>query len=93
MLSTSVTIEVPVLEATNAGTMKRKKRDGTPYERPPEIEDWLKKFEAVEGAERIRQFATLFKKSVGHVPSEVLVYFLWRAWADAVADTLNQATS
>jgi len=63
--------------------LKRKKRDGTPYERPPEIEDWLKKLEAVEGAERIRQFATLSKKSVGHVPSEVLVYFLRRAWADA----------
>lgn len=65
-------------------SLKRKKKDGTPYERPPEIEDWLKKLETVEIAERLRQFATLSKKSVGHVPSEALVYFLRRAWADSM---------
>lgn len=62
--------------------LKRKSRDGTPYERPPEIEAWLKKLEPVEAAERLRQFEPLSRKSPGYVPSEALVYFLRRAWAD-----------
>ncbi|MFA6270558.1 MAG: sigma-70 family RNA polymerase sigma factor [Candidatus Paceibacterota bacterium] len=64
--------------------LKRKMKDGTSYERPPEIEAWLKKLESVEVAERHRQFATLSRKSLGHVPSEALVYFLRRAWADGM---------
>lgn len=64
--------------------LKRKTRAGTPYERPPEIEDWLKKLETVDVAERLRQFAALSKKSIGHVPSEALVYFLRSAWADGM---------
>ena len=50
--------------------LKRIKKDGTAYERPPEIEDWLKKLETVEAAERLRQFATLSRKGVGYVPSD-----------------------
>jgi len=64
--------------------LKRKKRDGTPYERPPEIEAWLKKLETDEEAERLRQFTTLPRKNPGHVPSEALVYFLRKAWADGM---------
>lgn len=64
--------------------LKRKKKDGTSYERPPEIEAWLKRLETVEAAERLRQFATLSRKSLGHVPSEALVYFLRKAWADGM---------
>jgi len=63
--------------------LKRKKKEGTLYERPPEIEAWLKKLETVEAAERLRQFATP-RKNIEHVPSEALIYFLRRAWADGV---------
>lgn len=64
--------------------LKRKMRDGTPYQRPPEIEAWVKKLETVEVAERLRQFEPLSRKSSGYVPSEVLVYFLRRARPDCV---------
>lgn len=64
--------------------LKRKKKDGTSYERPPEIEAWLRKLETVEVAERLRQFAMMSRKSLGHVPSEALIYFLRRAWANGM---------
>ena len=70
--------------------LKRKKRDGTPYERPPEIEAWLKKLETVEVAERNRQFATLSRKSLGHVPSEALVHFLRRAWVVGIPEDFEK---
>ncbi|MHB1214220.1 MAG: RNA polymerase sigma factor [Thiobacillus sp.] len=57
--------------------LKRKRGDGTPYERPPEIEDWLVKLEAVEPPARLRQFDGVLR-----VPTEALVHFLRRAWAD-----------
>lgn len=65
-------------------SLKKKKKDGTSYERPLEIESWLKKLETVEVAERLRQFAIMSRKSLGYVPSEALVYFLRRAWEDGV---------
>lgn len=64
--------------------LKRKNRNGTPYERPPEIEDWLKRLETVDVAERLRQFATLSKKNPDYVPSEALVHFLRRACVEGV---------
>lgn len=62
--------------------LKRKDRNGVPYVRPPEIETWLVRLEGVEVAERLRQFSVTSRKSVGHVPSEALVHFLRRAWAE-----------
>lgn len=62
--------------------LKRRRIDGTPYERPAEIEDWLKKLETVDVVERLRQFATLSRKNTGYVPSEALIHFLRRAWAE-----------
>lgn len=62
--------------------LKRKDRNGAPYVRPPEIDAWLVKLECVEVAERLRQFAATSRKSIGHVPSEALVHFLRRAWAE-----------
>jgi hypothetical protein len=62
--------------------LKRKKKDGTPYERPPEIEAFLEKLEVVNSSERVCQFETFSKKNPGYVPSEVLVYFLRRAWVE-----------
>lgn len=64
--------------------LTRKGRDGTPYERPPEVEDWLKRLEAVDAAERVRRFSTLSRKSPEYVPSEALVHFLRRAWAEGM---------
>lgn len=64
--------------------LRRKRKDGTPYERPAAIEDWLKKLEAVDVAERLRQFATASRKSPGYVPSEVLVHLLRQAWAEGM---------
>lgn len=58
--------------------LKRKKGDGTRYERPPEIEGWLEKLDRIEPLQRTLQFETLTKR----VPSEALVYFLRRAWVE-----------
>lgn len=62
--------------------LKRKKKDGTQYERPLEIEACLEKLEIIESSERLHQFESLSKKNHGYVPSEVLVYFLRKAWAE-----------
>lgn len=64
--------------------LKRKMKDGSSYESPPEIEAWLKKLETVDVAEQLRQFATLSRMSIGYLPSEVLTYFLRRAWANGM---------
>lgn len=64
--------------------LKRKNRDGMPYERPPDIENWIKKLEPVDVAERLLQFETLSRKSPRYVPSEALVYFLRRAWVEGL---------
>lgn len=45
--------------------LKRKKTDGTSYERPPEIEAWLKKLQTVEVAERLRQFGDYTQYACG----------------------------
>jgi hypothetical protein len=56
-------------------------KDGTPYTRPPEIEAWLEKLEAVEPTARLRQFEGVSRRRPEYVPTEVLVHFLRRAWA------------
>lgn len=70
--------------------LKRKRRDGTPYERPPEIEDWLTRLETVEVSEWLRQFSSLSRKNADYVPSEALVYFLRRAWAEGMQGDFEQ---
>ncbi|NMX60331.1 sigma-70 family RNA polymerase sigma factor [Pseudomonas sp. WS 5079] len=62
--------------------LKRKDQQGVTYQRPAEIEVWISKLETVDAGERLSQFA-LPKKSLSYVPSEVLVYFLRRAWGAA----------
>lgn len=62
--------------------LKKIKRDGTRYTRPPEIEVWIEKLEKIESSERLRQFETFPKRTPGHVPSEALVYFLRKAWTE-----------
>ena len=61
--------------------LKKKTTDGTPYERPPEIEAWLEKLETVAPPARLRQFDGVSKKHPEYVPTEALVHFLRRAWA------------
>lgn len=61
--------------------LRRMGKDGTPYTRPPEIEAWIKKLEDVEPMVRIRQFDGISRRRPEYVPTEVLVYFLRRAWA------------
>lgn len=61
--------------------LKRKKKDGTRYTRPPEIEAWLEKIEKFEPLDRLRRFEGFSKRASSYVPSEALVYFLRKAWA------------
>lgn len=62
--------------------LKRKEKDGTPYQRPPAIEAWIEKLESVDTASRVLQFAGVSRMGPEYVPTEVLLYFLRRAWAD-----------
>jgi hypothetical protein len=62
--------------------LKRKERDGTPYRRPPNIDAWIEKLEAVDVASRLPQFAGASRKHPEYVPTEVVLHFLRRAWID-----------
>lgn len=62
--------------------LMRKKKDGIQFERPLDIEAFIARLESVNSSERLHQFESLSKKNPGYVPSEVLVYFLRRAWAE-----------
>ncbi len=62
--------------------LKRKEKDGTPYRRPPEIEAWIERLEAVDVAARILQFDGISKKRPEYVPTEAVLHFLRRAWAE-----------
>ncbi|MFM0047509.1 RNA polymerase sigma factor [Paraburkholderia sediminicola] len=70
--------------------LKRKRKDGGLYDRPPEIEDWLGRLETVDAAERLRRFAMLSRKSLGYVPSEAVVHFLRRAWTDGAQEDFEK---
>jgi hypothetical protein len=62
--------------------LKGRKGDGTPYERPSEIETWIEKLEKVGLVKRLEQLAVHSRKNTSYVPSEALVYFLRRAWKE-----------
>ena len=62
--------------------LKRNQKDGTPYQRPPAIEAWIEKLESVDAASRVLQFAGASRIAPEYVPTEVLLYFLRRSWAD-----------
>jgi hypothetical protein len=84
MNNPSGSIELPLSEVQMPEPLKKRRTNGVLYERPPEIEAWLTKLETVEATERLRQFSALSKGSSGYVPSEALVYFLRRAWAEGI---------
>lgn len=69
--------------------LRRMNMEGTLYERPREIETCIANLEKIEPRERARLFATSSKKSLEYVPSEVLVYFLRRAWADEQSESFE----
>lgn len=62
--------------------LKRKKKDGTPYERPAEIEAWLVKLEAIDPSARLSLFEVVSRKHAEYIPTEALVHFLRQAWAN-----------
>lgn len=61
--------------------LKSKDKNGAPFIRPPEIEACLIRLESLDAAARLGAVAITSRKSDGYVPSEVLIYFLRRAWA------------
>lgn len=66
--------------------LKRKEKTGSPYQRLPENEAWIEKLEAVDAAARLLQFDGVSKKHPEYVPTEALLYFLRRAWADGAKE-------
>ena len=70
--------------------LTRKEKDGTPYSRPPEIETWIERLEAIDVTARLLQFDGVSKKRPEYVPTEVLLYFLRRAWAEGQKDQFEK---
>ena len=62
--------------------LKRKDKDGALYLRSPEVEASIKKLEADDVTTRLLQFDGISKKSPKYVPTEAVLHFLRRAWAD-----------
>jgi hypothetical protein len=62
--------------------LKRKDKDGKPYERPPEIEACIEKLNALDTETRLARFDGVSKKHPQHVPTEAVLHFLRRAWVD-----------
>jgi hypothetical protein len=63
--------------------LKKKNKDDSLYKRPPEIEAKLEQLEGVEPVNRIQLFEPSSRKHPDYISSEVLVYFLRRAWTAA----------
>ena len=61
--------------------LRRKDKDGTLYQRPPEIEALIEALEPVEANARLLRFDGVAKRHPEYVPTEALIYFLRRAWA------------
>jgi DNA-directed RNA polymerase specialized sigma24 family protein len=70
--------------------LKRRKVDGSRYERPPAIEDWLSKLDVVGAAKRLAMFEEGSRKSPGYVPSEVVLHYLRRAWAEGTQEDFKR---
>lgn len=61
--------------------LKSKDANGLPFFRPPEIEACVAHLESVDAATRLQRFHVVSRRNRSYVPSEVLTYFLRRAWA------------
>lgn len=62
--------------------LKRKDKDGKPYDRPPEIEACIEKLDALDAGVRLARFDGASRKHPQYVPTETVLHFLRRAWAD-----------
>lgn len=62
--------------------LKKKKKDGSLYKRSPEIETQLEQLENIKAENRIQLFEPSARSHTDFVSSEVLVYFLRRAWTE-----------
>lgn len=62
--------------------LKRKDKDGKPYERPPEIEACIERLVALDAEARLARFDSASKKHPQYVPTEAVLHFLRQAWAD-----------
>ena len=62
--------------------LTRKKKDGTLYQRPAAAEAWTETLEPVEADARLMRFDGVARARPEYVPTEVLLYFLRRAWAE-----------
>jgi len=62
--------------------LKRKKKDGTLYQRPAAVEAWIETLETVEADARLLRFDGVARTRPEYVPTEALLYFLRRAWAE-----------
>ena len=62
--------------------LTRKKKDGTLYKRPAVVEAWIETLEALEADARLLRFDGVARARPEYVPTEVLLYFLRRAWAE-----------
>lgn len=71
-------------------SLKKKAKDCSLYKRPPEIEAKLEQLEGVEPTDRIRLFESSSRKHPDYMSSEVLIYFLRRAWANGKTGEFEQ---
>ncbi len=62
--------------------LKRKDKDGKPYERPPEIEACIERLDALGEVGRLDLFDSASKKHPPYVPTEAVLHYLRRAWID-----------
>ena len=60
--------------------LKGSTAEGAAYERLPAVEAWIERLEAMTSKLRLELFSAHSRKHANYVPSEVLVYFLRRAW-------------
>lgn len=70
--------------------LKRQKKDGTLYQRLPEIQAWIEKLEVLDETSRLPQFDGTSRKQAGYVPTEVVLHFLRKAWIDGEKGQFNQ---
>lgn len=70
--------------------LKNKTKDGSLYNRQPEIEAGIETLEGIESSKRIQLFQEPDKSHQDYVPSEMLVYFLRRAWRQGKKNEFEQ---
>lgn len=70
--------------------LKKKSNNGIPYTRSRQIETRIEYLELIRADERLRFFAVISKHTPEYQPSEVLVYFMRRAWTQGEKSEFEQ---